>query len=552
MSRTVPARPVGPPLDGPSQAFDLKDVLWRMRRYSWLLVLPVVTCLCVAAIYARHVQPIYQAYLVVSVDDPADVSAGLRQYVQGQSPGGGPREKITLVDGMIHNQTFLRAVAERMGMDKDPAFLNRATAAAKATPGITPAEYALRLAVGQLWTKISVSAGRGAAIQIVVKDPSPEYARDMAAVIGDVLQQQNLQAALERAQARGELSKDQVAVYEEKVRQAENALRSFQESHLHSTITAGISTDADLQLAQSLSRSTDDEIDQLRLRIKSGDDEWHTLAGDQTMPVLSSTRSNELANTLVKLEQSAAMSQLNPKSGTTGEADAVRNKVTATRQALFLEFDRLAAGIDGVPPEARTTASGVALDRVVLRSLQARNDQFASVSRNYLSNLARSPRDAMELQTLQDNLTQARNVLLTFRNEAASSRISEAIATSQVGPRLEILEHPLLPLQPSSLGPQTTYALAIFLGLVIDAVIVFAGERLAAVIRTVEQAEQEYGLRVVGVVPRILHRPKPGGYLKNNWPKFAIVAVLVVTVLVVVVEVTVFPPAVKTTTQSQK
>jgi hypothetical protein len=75
---------------------------------------------------------------------------------------------------------------------------------------------------------------------------------------------------------------------------------------------------------------------------------------------------------------------------------------------------------------------------------------------------------------------------------------------------------------------------------------VFAGERLASVVRTVEQAEAEYGLRVVGVVPRIETRPVPGGYLRHHWPKFAIVAVLLVSVLFVVFDEFVFPHPTKT------
>ncbi len=548
MNQPVPGRPGGAPPDGPSaQSIDPQDLIWRLRRYGWLLVLPIVASLCVAALYARQSVPIYQAFLVIAVDTQSDVSPGMRPYVQGGSEGGAPRERISLVDGKIHNHTFLRALAERMGMDKNPVLLQRAAEATKVMSGITPADYAIRLAVGQLWTKISVGQGRGTAIQITVKDENPEVARDLASAIGDLLLQRSLQNTLEKVQARGEFSKDQVVVLEERVHEAEAALRKFQESHLRTTITAGISSEQELQSAQSSRRSTGEEIAQLRARIGAANEEWRSSAGGVTLPILSSSRATELGGQLVRHEVTGVMAQLSGRGDKTGESDALQGRITATRQALFVEFDRLAQELDaGYSAELRNTAAGIALDRAVLRSLQSREGRLGSAIGEYLSNVQRAPRDQLELQTLQDNLTSARTLLSTMRNETVSSGVSEALATSQMGPRLEIVEHPLLPLQPSSIGARATYAVAGFLGLVIDALIIFAGERLAAVVRTVEQAEAEYGLRVVGVVPRIETRPKPGGYLRNHWPKFAILAVLLVSALVVVFDEFVFPHPTKT------
>lgn len=538
------ARAVGPiPAPEPhAQAIDLRDLLWRLRRYGWVLLLPIVTALCAAAIYTRHVAPVYQAYLVVSVDDPTDVSAGLRPFVQGGDNQRDPRERITLVDGRIHNYSFLKAIAERMDMGKDPVLLARAAEATKKMSGVLPTEYALRMAVGQLWGKILVGQGRGTSIQITVRDTSPEFARDLAAVIGDLLLQQSLQTTLERVQARGEFSKDQIAVYEERLRQAQDALRVFQETHIRKTIGGGIGSEQEFQLTQSFQRSAEEDVAQLRSRILASSDEWRARAGTAPMPVLSSDRASDLAGQLSSLERASATAQVATRGAPSTEVDAIRSRITAARQALFVEFDRLSQEMDGdFTPESRSTAAGIALDRAVLRSLQARADRFGTIISNYVTDVQRSPRDKMEEQRLIDNVTAARNILTTFQNEAVSGRVSEALATSQVGPRLEIVEHPLLPLQPASLSASVTYAMAGFLGLVIDAVIVFAGERLAAVVRTVEQAEAEYGLKVLGVVPRIFNRQRPGGYLRNHWPKLAILSVLVITALIVVIEIAVFP-----------
>jgi hypothetical protein len=59
--------------------------------------------------------------------------------------------------------------------------------------------------------------------------------------------------------------------------------------------------------------------------------------------------------------------------------------------------------------------------------------------------------------------------------------------------------------------------------------LVFAVERLGGVLRTLEQAETEYGHRVLGTVPRIEGWARPGSYLENNWPAMAVLLVLLLT-----------------------
>ncbi|HEY6572796.1 MAG TPA: hypothetical protein VI198_05705, partial [Candidatus Eisenbacteria bacterium] len=91
MTQPIQGRPAGPPPEGPpSEAIDPQDLLFRLRRYGWVLLLPIVACLCVGAIYARHTVPIYQAFLVVSIDSATDLSPALRAYAQGANAGNGP------------------------------------------------------------------------------------------------------------------------------------------------------------------------------------------------------------------------------------------------------------------------------------------------------------------------------------------------------------------------------------------------------------------------------------------------------------------------------
>jgi hypothetical protein len=88
--------------------------------------------------------------------------------------------------------------------------------------------------------------------------------------------------------------------------------------------------------------------------------------------------------------------------------------------------------------------------------------------------------------------------------------------------------------------------MAALAGPLLAAGLVLASERLASVLRTLEQAELEYGHRVIGTIPRIEGWARPGSYLENHWAVLAVILVLLLTGLVFAVDA--YPPLQQTTT----
>lgn len=519
------------------QTLDLRDLLWMAQRYGWLIALPIIACLCVAAVYFKHTTPLYTSQILVSVEGNTQASPTLDPMVGAFIERANPRERVAVVDSKIHSRAFLAILVERLGMNRNPAILARARLAAQQWKGITVEEYAMRVSVTRLGKKFSVSPGRGSLVAIAAIDTDPEAARQLAEMIGDVLVEESLQSTLERGQARGEFSRDQIAVYEDRLRKSEEALRAFQESTLRKGFSLGIITDQNLVFARSLERSTEDAIEQLRTRIEAAKGDWRTIMGDAPIPELTSSRISEMTGLLSDLEINDALAVLRGGTETRTESDRLQARVAAARQALFAEFGQAAqTTYRSYPAEAKTALAGIALDRAVLRSLRDRADRVASEVEIYLKSVEGSPRDAMELQRLKQDVETNRSFLASLRMEARSSQVSEALAISALGPRLNIVEHPLLPLSPFSPEPRKIFGVALLVGPLLAAGIVFAGERFASVLRTTQQAEAEYGRPVLGTVPRVEGWSRPGSFLRNNWAALAVVLVLLVTGLVFAID----------------
>jgi len=511
-----------------SQPFDLRDLLWRVRRYSWLLVLPPVAALCIASIYFRLVPTIYEAYVTVALGDQAAVGSAIQSMVNTDRDRVSARERMALVDSKVRSRPFLMAVSERLGLLEDPEIVAEANVASRRYTNLAPSELVIRIATNKIVKQIRISPLEGSFVRVTTFDKSPVGAQRLASTITDLLIEENRRSSLERVQARGEFSQDQVVVHQERLRDAENALQSYQESLLRRAITSTPVTEGNVDEARSLIQATDQEIEQTRDRVELTRKEWSTYAPGQAPPDLGNRNSNVLEQRLGTQEVSLAMATLGGERSTR-DTPGLQANIAATRQSLLLEFETLAATTREIPEAARSVVAGLATDRAILRSLRTKRDRLNSYVGQFARGVENSPRERMELARLQGAVETSRDLLTALQKEAQSSRISEAFASSAMASRLTVVDPPQLPLKPASPDPLRIFGGALLLGPLLSAGLVIAGEKFSLVIRTVEQAEQEMGTRILGTVPKIEGWIQREGYVARHWALLSIVLVLVLT-----------------------
>jgi uncharacterized protein involved in exopolysaccharide biosynthesis len=517
---------------------DTREILWKTKRHRWVALLPLVLILCLAVLYLRVATPVYESSLEISLEDQAQLSEGVERMVRPSERTEDMVQRVARVRNRILNRTFLQGVADRLGFSRDPRLLAMGNAAARKYPGITPDEYASRIAVGALLKKITVTPGGSSYIKISVKEPNPENARRVATAVGEGLIEETRKTTLEQAQARGEFSQDQISVATEDLRRAEDALRGYRErtgvSENAMPMTSADPGQADA--ARDLATVADREMDEIRDRIRSDHDMWTSTVGSgKPLPELRTPATTRLESRLSSLESSyGASSARGGREGT-----SLLGQISAARQNLLSEYEAAAERLGDVPDDARQIAAGIALDRSVLRSLQARKGRLQGVARSYSTSTHSLPREQMDVERLRNDVQTKRDLLATLQKEAVSSRMSEALETSQLSGRVLIVEPPQLPLKPVWPDPVKIFLGAWVVGLFLSIGVVLGADRVGAVLRTVEQAEEELGTKVIGTIPRIEGWSRPGSFIQNHWPAVSIAVLLVLTVLVTGVYTTV-------------
>jgi uncharacterized protein involved in exopolysaccharide biosynthesis len=515
----------------PIESFiDIRELLWKARHYRWLIALPIVTSLCVAFLYLKTTSRIYESQVILSVGEEPPISGSLQSMVNPDRSSGNPRERIALINSRVHQREFLTLLAERLGVSGSPVLSAEARKQAQELPGITPEELVLRMTIRRLGAKITISPETGAFVSVKAHDPDPRRARDMAAAVAQLLLEQTRQTTLERAQARGAFSSDQISVYQERLRKSEDALRAFQESLIGRNIQASAVNDGNLDVARSLIRANSEEMELVRGRIRTALDTWNREGGAQiARPDLSSAVATGLEARLGELEVSYALAQLG---GEKSAADAamLKSRISDAREGLYSEYETLAqATLGNFPDGARLAAAGTALDRSILRTLKKKGDRLSALVNAFASSVQSSPRDQIELDRLRSAVEMNRSLLATLQKEVTSSRLSEALETSQLGMSIEVVEPAQVPLSPIFPSRTKTLGIALLLGPLLGLGLVFAVEGLGGAIRGVDQVEREVGAPVIGTVPRVEEWSRPGGFLHNNWAVLSILLVLLVT-----------------------
>jgi uncharacterized protein involved in exopolysaccharide biosynthesis len=520
------------PLEPDSTALDTREILWKVRRYRWLALLPIVTVLCVAYLYLKFATPLYESAVTITLGDRPQVSAALQPLVNSDQPREVLVEKVARVKNRVLNRSFLELICTRLGLNRGPKLVAAARAAVRKYPGITADDYAMRIATLALSKMISVTPAGASYVRIAVREPDPDMARSLAVAISEALIEDTRRVTLGQAQARGEFSQDQIVVYTEKLHRSEDALRQYQESLIGRKALTGPVSDENLQSVRELGDATDKEMETIRARILSDRSQWTTYTGQDTpIPDLTSATTSELQNRLDGLEVSYGVAAIQPRERGS-ESQTLLSQIGPTRQDLLREFENLSSQVPGgLPPAARELVAGIALDRAVLRSLQARRSRLKSLVGEFLQTARSSPREQMELERLKNDVQTNRDLLATLQKEATSSRLSEALDTSQLNDRIDVVESPQLPFTPVAPDRVKILAAAFLLGPLFSIGAIVAAERMGAILRTVEQAEKEIGVKVIGTIPRIEGWSRPGTFIQNNWAPISILLVLLLTVV---------------------
>lgn len=369
----------------------------------------------------------------------------------------------------------------------------------------------------RLQKTIQVKAEGRNLFSVTYRDRDPDLARRVVASLLDIFVATNVGHNRANMKDARTFIDGQLAEYDEKLKEAEGRLADFKARHMDILAATGSSFSVRLEAAReelNAARVKFREAEIARDQLKAGlarvpqymdvDTPWPAAGG--TTAVSPAVRVRQLEQQLAQLQ--SQYTELYPD-------------VVVARRALMAARAEAAASAPEAGP-VRGRAPNTVYDQLKLKSVQADADlatarsrlQIADDSVNRLSAMAKeAPVVEAELAGLNREYGVLKTKYEDLLGRRESARISDAVETSGDKVQFKVVEPLFVPLTPAAPLRLLWVSAVLAAALGAAALIGFVLESLDDTVRSADALTKQFGLRVLGRVPRL---DGPGDRLRRR------------------------------------
>ena len=488
---------------------------WRILvRRRWLLMGPLAVVLVGAAVGSRLARPVYESGATILIQPRQPLSRSLEQLLLGDR-NLASRERASALAERVRSPDHLRSVIDALGLASDPDLRLAAAQAMEDDPGGHSLDEIIeRRLIGRLRGMIAVESRGANLFRISVRGEDPALVHRIARSLLHVMQERALQNELERASSIQQFSADQLALYQERLADAEERLTRYRKEIAARAIGGTVVDATNLSQASALVDQFESEIAALEAEIEDYSATVAALGQRLAADAGIETQTDEalrIARRLVPLFITA--SWMDPEvMHQSAELARTRDEI---RQALTR-----AAAVEVATGEEED-AIACALAAVDLRVAEAKRATIRGLIYQYRESVVTAPEDDLTLARLEAEVERNREIYNTLLEQSGAAELSKAVGELEIGRSFEILVSPSLPLTPVSPDRKKALCLGALVGLVLGIVAVFVAEYADRSLKSIEEAEEYLELPVLGTIPPIEQsfdgRDRPFQILVVSW-----------------------------------
>jgi capsular exopolysaccharide synthesis family protein len=498
---------------------DLREYLSVLLRRGWLVVVPVIVALGMAYVGSmpRFLPPTYESSSKLLMEFPQPLSRQMREYVDQPSSG----EQFDRLSNMTQSSEFLKTVIRQAKLESDPSARKWAQANRAKFPSMSEDDLAELYLMRYLRQVIGAGSSRREpnVFTITVRDPFPRRALSICEVITEGVIAASKEQTLEQVGATQEFAAEMVALYREKLGEAERQLREYESGQFRQSLENGIVNGTNLLQAKALLRSagiqaddaTNRRVEQARVVERLGDnpERWLHMIRPPTVED-AIIRHLALVKDLTENELQDLTTEL--RGGTTdGTTTSLRVQLanrTRDMRSLFSDMIGEAQGGESLSSQLREAVLTLLMRDLDAQVADQRRSFLASEIRTYETKAAQLPDLEMRTQGLRQEVESNEALLNAFMNQIAAAQVQQAFEAQKVGGQLKVLEPASLPLEPISPNRPMILVLAGLGGVFLGVLLIFVVEHHDTTIRDVNQLPDPLRQNVLGSLPVIRDRAR--------------------------------------------
>ena len=483
---------------------DLKKYLWLAIKHRWLILGSAVLFLFGGLILTLLTTPIYRATSTIQIDRNTDNVVNVENFQQ--SKGGSDVEFYQTQYELLRSRALAERVASNLSLQDDPAFL-----AADAPPPWTRLRRLIfgqpeapigsdvdvverqRAAGGRVLGGLSVTPVRSSSIvQLSFDSPNPQLAKKVVDAVADGFITVNLERRYESSAYARTFLEERLQQLKIKLEESEKESVAYAEAK--GIVTTGDSSNQTLSMAnltaanEDLSESTTERLraELLLQQIES--------AVDLAVPKILENKSIETMRAKrveLETEYQDKLSFFKPGFPEMKQLEAQINEINRQiAQEINLIRDSVRGQFEAAKREEAKLAERVEELKAEVTDFRNRNIQYNILQREVDTN-----------RSLYDGLLQRYKEI----------GVAGGVGTNNVS----IVDYAQVP--GAAYTPRLSRSLmtSLFLGLMIGGALAFAREHFDDTFKSPEELEENLGLPLLGIIPRVKNAGSPNSFVDD-------------------------------------
>jgi len=480
---------------GPA-VFDWRNYWYILKRRKWFVMIPGIIGGLIGLYVALSITKKYESSTSILVEGSKLMTSEVRKVV----PGVTENDEISAITRYVTSTECIVDLITTLGLHRDPELHKAATKLHRQFPDRTLKEIEDLLFIEDIRKKISVkSKGRDLVLLSAVhEDPNTAYL--LAKTLAQIFIQESQKRQLGSIRGVREFSEEQLAIYKDKLEQAEQRLKQYQKEILQKQMQNTTIDDNTLKRLKS-------EITSIEINIQSKANRMSQLRS--TFPAGQSEQFRKSQQTIKLERQALGTSEDLAKNLATFEwntpqilrlSDELNNLRGLIRNNYRQDLQLAAKDAPQYQFEPVIVLNMLSLD---LKLLQKQKQTLERIVERSKARVSEGPTHTMILTTLKQDVEQNRRVYLNFLGQLRGTQIEEEVQRKDAEFRLQIVEPAKKPLYPQGLGRTVILLLSIIVGSGIGVAIVIGLEYIDQSIKDVAEIENTFRLPVWGVIPNL-------------------------------------------------
>ncbi|MCK5127011.1 MAG: hypothetical protein KAR42_12225 [candidate division Zixibacteria bacterium] len=486
---------------------EIKDIVAILRRRKWLVIIPTILITALTFSGSFLLSERFESSTMIVIDEDMQLSRELREIVPGQTERGfaamQQREnKLISIRNEIISSTYLSRLIDELNMSQNPTILLKAQKMHNERPDVEIQELVYRLLIEDLRRNIRVVFNGQNIVEITAESDLPLEAKNIATKLAEIFKDEQLKRDLSGVRGALDFSDEQLAIYRKNLDDAEKEYSDFRTQYLQNQLDESVVADTNIRAIMA-------DIDNTSLLI-----EQNTADRTRVRTSLSQYRKSQLKlNTGTKYDktqkeifaESQRLTEFMPKY-TWSDPKVLNANLAINRKIRELEYiieSKVTDQFKDISDDENDLLAEFFTLKMRETIYRQKKEDFEVALSMLRGRIAKQPQYEVQLTNYENEVTSARRIYDTFRNQLTGSEISQSLMRGGAESKYRVMEPAAIPLSPVKPDRIKLMLMGFVLGIVIGGVAVILSEIFDNSFKKVEDVEDILNAPVLATIPNI-------------------------------------------------